>query len=95
MVARWGVHGSSSAEECLFVSPQADMAGIPFQGVPFLGPAGARWGPYGHLANEISGYFRTASMPLGGGKSSRRDGNQYLAAVRAKIGLSGGGPRRN
>ena len=34
-------------------------------------------------------------MPLGGSKSSRRHGIQYLAAIRAEIGLSGGGPRRN
>ena len=40
VVARWGLHWSNSAEGCPFVSPQADMAGIPFQGVPFLGPAG-------------------------------------------------------
>ena len=59
--ARWGLHGSNSAEGCPFVLPQADMAdmaGIPFQGVPFLGPAGARWGPFVHLANEISGLRR-------------------------------------
>ena len=97
VVARWGLHGSNSAEGYPSVSPQANMGGIRLQGVPFLDPEGARWGHYGLLANEISRHFRTALMPLGGSKSSRWGGIQYciMAAVRAEIGLSGGGPRRN
>ena len=93
VASRWGVHGSNSAEGCLFVCPQADMAGIPFQGVPFLGPAGARWGPYGHLANEISGLRRSrwaVASHQGGTETSiwRRSAQKlgYPAAVRAEIG---------
>ena len=72
VVARWGLHWSNSAEGCPFPSPQADMAGIPLQGVTFLGPAGARWGAFGHLTNAISGLRRCRWAVIW-------DGIQYLA----------------
>ena len=84
VVARWAFMEVIRLRGAL-LSPEADMAGIRLQGVPFLDPEGARWGHYGLLANEISRHFRTALMPLGGSKSSRWGGIQY----------HGGGPRRN
>ena len=56
------------------MSPQADKAGIPFEGVTFLGPAGARWVPFGHLTNEISELHRCRWAVIW-------DGIQYLAIV--------------
>ena len=44
LVGRWGRHGSKSAEGFPFVFPQADMAAIGLQGMPFLCPPGDRWG---------------------------------------------------
>ena len=89
MVARWGVHGTNSAEGCLFVCPQADMAGIPFQGVPFLGPADAHWGPLVHLANEISGLRRCRWAVIWDGIQYPAINWQYPVADRAEMSRSG------
>ena len=88
VVARWGLHGS---EGCPFVSPQADMAGIPFQGESFLGPAGARWGPFVYLANEISGLRRCRRAVIWDGIQYPAVNWQYPVADREEI--SGPGRR--
>ena len=51
VVARWGLHGSNSAEGYTFVG-RFEWNSVPR--VAFLGPTGARWGPFGHLRNENS-----------------------------------------
>jgi len=51
VVARWGLHGSNSADGYTFVG-RFEWNSVPR--VAFLGPTGARWGPFGHLRNEDS-----------------------------------------